>query len=1029
MSDCKTTDSSLLRSGTNQFQRNLEQLKPANLELQDFDVADWILFAYNFAKHLNYFDTNNPDNPNGNWQDFFAVFQIHQAVPFPVRGTKAYQKLKNKVADILFQFEKEGNLTPHLNLFVSFLELLEYSNENFNALSKRHLDFYYYDILQVNKREYQPDQVHVLFELAKKSTEQLIAKGTYLKAGKDSLGKTLLYKTKEDLVVNHAKIASIKSIYNEKNSKVLKASFDSKTLDGLKEALPKDKPYWYPFGYYSESADYIELPNATLGFALSSPIFNLNEGERNIEVQIEFNRTPKESITFKELAEFLTIEIGGEKNKIENIKLKEYINLKKQIKLKKHIYTDKNTFYNTSITGSNLKLAFSLDKTMPSITGYQQETFKVDYQTSYPVVRFLIDFKKSKAYDFFEMFSKISIKNITIRVDVKGVKSLDLSNDIGKINVKKPFHPFTTKPTKGSNFFIDSQEIFIKNLESTDVHLNWKATPEDLTENYKAYIKDSAVESVRSSATKSAASKFYIESNRIVNNDQYFTAKEFILHNNDWSKLKSELPLFNKTTSGYKTTFSVSNSKIGKSGPLKLSLNQDFLHDKFTRLYTLALIDQKNKFQIPNEAYTPLIEEISIDYQAKEIIDSANRIQLFHEHPFGQSKENIKGTLLPKYDKSSIFIGLQEVKALQNISLLIQVLEGSENPDKVVSDSDLLKWSVLCDNQWRSLDNNIISDATDNFLKSGLIELSLPQEVTDNNTLLPKGFVWIKTDIKKDYDAVCKFIDIHTQGVLAEFENKDNNLSHLATGLKNGTISKLATRIPKIKSVTQAYNSFNGIGQESDTHFYRRISERLRHKNRAITLWDYEHLILQEFPEVHRVKCLNHTDDTNFQVAGEVRIIVIPNTYNKNSFDVYRPKHSKATLNKITSYINRLNSLFVKAKVSNPNYEEVKLQLSVQFNEGLDFNFYTIKMNEDITRFLSPWAFESGKEIDFGKSLNTSTLIDFLDELSYVDYIEALVVKKNNEDAGNVIKPSNPKSILVSSKTHIINKIEKNCKI
>ena len=42
--------------------------------------------------------------------------------------------------------------------------------------------------------------------------------------------------------------------------------------------------------------------------------------------------------------------------------------------------------------------------------------------------------------------------------------------------------------------------------------------------------------------------------------------------------------------------------------------------------------------------------------------------------------------------------------------------------------------------------------------------------------------------------------------------------------------------------------------------YYRRISERLRHKNRAITSWDYEQIILENFPEVFKVKCLNSTN-------------------------------------------------------------------------------------------------------------------------------------------------------------------------
>ena len=42
--------------GKAQSQRFLEELNPESFELHDFTVTDWLLFAYNFAQHINYFD-------------------------------------------------------------------------------------------------------------------------------------------------------------------------------------------------------------------------------------------------------------------------------------------------------------------------------------------------------------------------------------------------------------------------------------------------------------------------------------------------------------------------------------------------------------------------------------------------------------------------------------------------------------------------------------------------------------------------------------------------------------------------------------------------------------------------------------------------------------------------------------------------------------------------------------------------------------------------------------------------------------
>lgn len=55
------------------MQRFLAELDPGNLELHDFDLFDWLLFANNFAQRVNYFDKDDNTTPKGNWGNFFLV--------------------------------------------------------------------------------------------------------------------------------------------------------------------------------------------------------------------------------------------------------------------------------------------------------------------------------------------------------------------------------------------------------------------------------------------------------------------------------------------------------------------------------------------------------------------------------------------------------------------------------------------------------------------------------------------------------------------------------------------------------------------------------------------------------------------------------------------------------------------------------------------------------------------------------------------------------------------------------------------
>ena len=75
--------------------------------------------------------------------------------------------------------------------------------------------------------------------------------------------------------------------------------------------------------------------------------------------------------------------------------------------------------------------------------------------------------------------------------------------------------------------------------------------------------------------------------------------------------------------------------------------------------------------------------------------------------------------LVPKYCLGGeLFIGLTNAEPGQTISLLIQVLEGSENPlVNSFEENENVHWSVLCNNGWKDLKDNILANNTGEFFK------------------------------------------------------------------------------------------------------------------------------------------------------------------------------------------------------------------------------------------------------------------------------------------------------------------------
>src|SRR5690606_28666182 len=138
-----------------------------------------------------------------------------------------------------------------------------------------------------------PDKVHILFELAKKATEEKIAKGTELDGGKDASGQKRIYKTTEELIAGKTAVAQLKSIYNDHETSKIKAAATANSFDGKGAGFPDDEVSWWPFGYYEVEkngikAEYPELDSARLGFAVSSYVLKLQEGERFVQLDIKF---------------------------------------------------------------------------------------------------------------------------------------------------------------------------------------------------------------------------------------------------------------------------------------------------------------------------------------------------------------------------------------------------------------------------------------------------------------------------------------------------------------------------------------------------------------------------------------------------------------------------------------------------------------------------------------------------------------------------------------------------------------------
>lgn len=1051
--DCTENTLIKLREGTTQQARYHALLDPESVELMGFDVKDWMNFAEEFSKHVNLYSNKNYTEPNGNWEPFH----------------NASEEIKEVV-----ETYAEGDVTPQLALFIAFLKLINKSKERFNKITKRHLDFYYKNVLQLNKEAEKADHAYIIFELAKNADQQFLSDETLLNAGKDSEGKTLQYKLEEEIAINKATVASLKNTYAHKDAPNWYASPIANSGDGEGGEFENGSTSWLPFGDTDRKL-------ARKGFSISSPSLLLTEGERSITLNVRYNRL----ILNENIKSLLTVEHTGEKGW-------EILTVKK-----------------ASVVNNNIVMELSLNEDAEKIVNYNAEIHEGNYDTQHPIVRVL--FRQSdtseETYATYTKIAKATIKSITLSTKGEYKTGLTVKNDLGKVNTENPFFPFGPLAKKRAKLKIASSEWIGKRISKVTVSMDWKDLPDNFATHYQHYIQEylniTPPETFTSvnAGTKTpivtepnGASRFrvltdYIGSTKeivesVAEVDNVLLSKEQriaqqieeiskgvdkdVAKNSPFARpfTQDEVDALNtvvdiagdrdfgdalgsgSTTSDTVTGISAQDQEMFSTNPsvefkhflptnrtyvpkvtddyfIQLSLKNNFLHDAYAKIYTYLAL---NKLPLPNAPYAPFAENLKVTITTKETFSATKReMAIYHELPFGIKKlTGTRSSLTPLPEAGGqLYVGIDNAVADQNIQLLCQIEEGSENPDAIEAyQQATVIWQYLHKNQWINLKPIfLLKDQTDNFLKAGLVAFTVPKKFGEN-TLFAEDYLWIRATIAEPFDTVSKFTNIHAQAVEVKFLNQNNTLEHLDNGMPAETISKLKDRLATVKKVMQPYASFDGSPKESDLDFYRRISERLRHKNRAITLWDYEHIILQEFNYLHKIKCLNHSTRTSFKAPGEVLLVAIPNIKDQNVYDIYKPKLSQTKLNAIETYINKRNTLHVEAKVISPVYEEVQINLKARFYEGLDANFYVKQLQQDIAQYLSPWAFDKDQIISFGNAMYSSEVIFYIENLNYVDYIKDFKMLHDGEEKDEIV-PTDQKSILTSvlPELHAVNAI------
>jgi hypothetical protein len=628
-------------------------------------------------------------------------------------------------------------------------------------------------------------------------------------------------------------------------------------------------------------------------------------------------------------------------------------------------------------------------------------------------------------------------------------------NDNGPVDVSAPFLPFGPTPAVGARLRLGSAEFFSKKITTLQLVLTWQGIPPGLATTYYAGYRSTADSGVRSFATEIT----FVRRGSWTPSSQTYSPFGEPRKGADVVSVPLSEPgpaARSGVPAGGAASQLLAGDPHGWPAVAEMTLTgADFGHTAYPAALTRKSVqfaaalsaggvsgdpDALAAAYTVNPPWTPTLQSFKVGYRAEDSIDLGTapvaagpagedalpgQVRFWHVHPFGRSHETATDQsppLLPTYQNAGeLYLGLTDVPATASVAILFQVAEGSAEPDLA---APVLLWSYLDGESWQPFPAGaVLSDTTNNFLNSGIVELALP--VAAPSMLLPPGRYWIRAAVQDNAPAVADMIGIRAQAVAATYvdpDPADPTSTHADQPLPVGSVSELNPAVPGIRSVEQPYSSAGGRGPEDGDRFARRVRERLRHRGRAVSGWDYERLVLQQFPDVSRAKCLPADGST----PGLVELVVLPDMRNRIPFNPFEPKVPANRLAAIDRYLTGRIPGTARLRVRNASFLSIRVRVNVRFRTGRDVGYYRQQLSTDLDRFLSPWAFDHAAEVVIGGEIWVGSIVAFVDDREYVDHVDGIELLARDERSlvwlplRTVVSTSAPDTVLVSAANHEI---------
>lgn len=599
-----------------------------------------------------------------------------------------------------------------------------------------------------------------------------------------------------------------------------------------------------------------------------------------------------------------------------------------------------------SMENTRLSISFTVEQTDTAITACTEEVHGTD--TAYPALRILTDQPR--------WASHLRFRQVGIEVKASGIRNFTLSNELGEADLSQTVLPFGIQAEQSSRFLFACKETTQKPLLEVELKGKWQKLPATL----KAFDTLYAPYGVKSGD---------------------FTISTACKRQDAWQSHEDKQPLLDFDSEGNLSEAKVQFrfDKPTATDMFRITLETPaigFGTAAYRKMFTEVMIHnsrckEKERKEIPEEPPVPGLCDMELSYTAIATIpvekeadnpSRLSRITALSEQETFQPRL-VAGAvpfLLPTPVTHLLLFAFTHVEQAKSVRMYINMALppscipfGSPQPDKKVRAS----WELWNGYEWQTIPSESVkAEETGGFTQSGFVEIDLPQLLYTDR----QGRLWLRAALSGDTSACLALHGVWTNCIRVTAENGDG------TPLPAGTLQQTEEPDERIESIVQPLPGFGGRTAETKEECTLRQQMRLHNRHRAVTMKDYEELVLEHFPEIDKAQCITLPGEN---APSEICIVVFSRMEDSRYF--LSPAWK---LEEIRRTVGRYAPPFVTLKVVNPQYEKITAQCKVVLRENIQDESRVLRQLTVLAQnCIAPWL-RTGEIPDSGDTFSYKEL-------------------------------------------------------